>query len=128
MLMLVCSYRSQFWMDLLNDLKDRQLFNGSHEQICLMRFAFLSVLQKDLDEYKESWNTHTIRAVKQSRCPSGKPDAMYSLPQRLVCEFKKFFNFCNKIKILINTKSQTFATFFSGIENLDKILLHRSKP
>lgn len=71
-------------MDLLNDLKDRELFNGSHEHICLVRFVFLTMLQKDLDETKETWNTHTIRAVKQSRCPSGKPDAMYILPHRLV--------------------------------------------
>lgn len=75
MLLLVYLHRSQFWMDLLNDLKERQLFS-SHEQICLMHFVFLSVLQKDLDECKEIWDTHTIRAVKQSRCPSGKPDAM----------------------------------------------------
>ncbi|XP_057183101.1 uncharacterized protein LOC130549790 isoform X2 [Triplophysa rosa] len=74
--------RTQFWMDLLNDLRGRQLFNGSHEHICLVRFVFLGMLQKELDETKEIWNTHTIRAVKQSRCPSGKPDAMYILPHR----------------------------------------------
>ncbi|XP_056621425.1 uncharacterized protein LOC130435120 isoform X2 [Triplophysa dalaica] len=74
--------RTQFWMDLLNDLKERQLFNGSHEHICLVRFVFLGMLQKELDETKEIWNTHTIRAVKQSRCPSGKPDAMFIVPHR----------------------------------------------
>lgn len=71
-------------MDLLNDLRERNLFNGSHEHICLVRFVFLGVLQRDLDECRERWNTHTIRPVKQSRCPSGKPDAMYNLPHRFV--------------------------------------------
>lgn len=88
LLLLVYLHRSQFWMDLLNDLKERQLFNGSHEHICLVRFVFLGVLQMELDECKEIWNTHTIRAVKQSRCPSGKPDAMYALPHRLVYDLK----------------------------------------
>lgn len=41
MILLVYSHMSQFWMDLLYDLKERQLFNGSHEQICLMHFVFV---------------------------------------------------------------------------------------
>lgn len=79
----VC-FRSQFWMDLLNDLRERGLFNNSHDQMCLLRFAFMEVLQNDLDEFREKWNTHTIRPVKQSRCPSGKPEVMYSLPHRFL--------------------------------------------
>ncbi|XP_059188561.1 uncharacterized protein LOC131971250 [Centropristis striata] len=63
--------RSQFWMDLLNDMRERNLFNGSHEHTCLLRFVFMDVLQNDLDECREKWNTHTIRPVKLSRCPSG---------------------------------------------------------
>ncbi|MEQ2245180.1 hypothetical protein ILYODFUR_024921 [Ilyodon furcidens] len=46
----------------------------------LVRYCFLGVLQKELDEYKQLWNTHTIRPVRQSKCPSGKPEAMYHLP------------------------------------------------
>uniref|UniRef100_A0A096M004 Uncharacterized protein n=1 Tax=Poecilia formosa TaxID=48698 RepID=A0A096M004_POEFO len=74
--------RSQFWMDLMNDLKERHLFNGSHEHTCLVRFVFMDMLQRDLDECKDRWNKHTIRPVKQSCCPSGKPDVMYHLPHR----------------------------------------------
>ncbi|XP_057185792.1 uncharacterized protein LOC130551842 [Triplophysa rosa] len=50
--------RTQFWMDLLNDLKGRQLFNGSHEHICLVRFVFLGMLQKELMKPKK-FGTHT---------------------------------------------------------------------
>ncbi|XP_024117477.2 uncharacterized protein LOC112139011 [Oryzias melastigma] len=74
--------RSQFWMDLFGDLRERHLFNGSYLHICLVRFCFLDVLQKELDEYKQFWNTHTIRPVRQSQCPSGKPEAMYHVPHR----------------------------------------------
>uniref|UniRef100_A0A3P9IEL3 Integrase core domain-containing protein n=1 Tax=Oryzias latipes TaxID=8090 RepID=A0A3P9IEL3_ORYLA len=74
--------RSQFWMDLLSDLRERHLFNGSPAHTNLVRYCFLGVLQKELDEYKHYWNTHTIRPVRQSRCPSGKPEAMYYVPQR----------------------------------------------
>ncbi|XP_048111462.1 uncharacterized protein LOC125302346 [Alosa alosa] len=74
--------RSQFWMDLMSDLRERHLFNGSHEHTCLVRFVFLGVLQGDLDECRRKWNTHTIRPVRLSRCPSGKPDVIYNLPHR----------------------------------------------
>ncbi|XP_051798985.1 uncharacterized protein LOC127532017 [Acanthochromis polyacanthus] len=74
--------RSQFWMDLFSDLRERHLFNGSPAHTKLVQYCFLGVLQKELDEYKLYWNTHTIRPVHQSRCPSGKPEAMYHIPQR----------------------------------------------
>ncbi|XP_056106311.1 uncharacterized protein LOC130084836 [Rhinichthys klamathensis goyatoka] len=74
--------RTQFWIELFSDLRERHLFNGSHEHKCLLRYVFLSILQKDFDEYRELWNNHTIRPVRQSRCHSGKPEAMYHLPHR----------------------------------------------
>ncbi|ROL50293.1 hypothetical protein DPX16_19097 [Anabarilius grahami] len=74
--------RTQFWIELFSDLRERHLFNGSHEHKCLLRYVFLSILQKDLDEYRELWNNHTIRPVRQSCCHSGKPEAMYYLPHR----------------------------------------------
>lgn len=74
--------RIQFWLDLFSDLRERHLFNGSPAHTKLLRYCFLGVLQKELDEYKLYWNTHTIRPVHQSRSPSGKPEAMYHIPQR----------------------------------------------
>ncbi|KAJ0061864.1 hypothetical protein NL108_013395, partial [Boleophthalmus pectinirostris] len=71
---------SQFWMDLFADLREKHLFNGCQEHISLLRYCFLGVLQKELDTYRQHWNTHTIRPVHQSRCPSGKPEAMYHVP------------------------------------------------
>lgn len=69
-------------MDLFSDFKERHLFNGSRLHTSLLQYCFLGVLQKELDEYKQLWNTLTIRPVRQSQCPSGKPEAMYHLPHR----------------------------------------------
>lgn len=80
--MCVLISRSQFWMDLFGDFRERHLFNGSYEDTSLVRYCFMGDLQKDVDEYKQLWNTHTIRPVHQSRCPSGKPEAMYYVPHR----------------------------------------------
>ncbi|MEQ2301372.1 hypothetical protein AMECASPLE_035159 [Ameca splendens] len=74
--------RSQFWMDLFNDLRESHLFNGSRQHMILVRYCFLGVLQKELDKCKQLWNTHTIRPVRQSKCLSGKPEAMHHLPHR----------------------------------------------
>ncbi|XP_026119239.1 uncharacterized protein LOC113098401 [Carassius auratus] len=74
--------RTQFWMDLFSDLRERHYFNGTHEHKCLVRYVFLGIFQKELDEHRELWNNHTIRPVRQSLCPSGKPETMYHLPHR----------------------------------------------
>ncbi|MEQ2247545.1 hypothetical protein ILYODFUR_010392 [Ilyodon furcidens] len=52
--------RSQFWMDLFEDLRHSRNFSGSHEHQCLLRFCFTSVLQKDLAECKDHWSKHRI--------------------------------------------------------------------
>lgn len=88
-------------MDLLNDLREKHLFNGSREHTCLLRFAFMHVLQSDLDECKEKWNTHSIRPVKQSRCPSGKPEVMYNLPHRFVPVLKFNIFILDEVKVKI---------------------------
>ncbi|KAJ7985265.1 hypothetical protein DPEC_G00350280 [Dallia pectoralis] len=72
--------QESFLIDLFSDFRERHLFNGSHQHISLVRYCFLGILQNELDEYKQSWNTHTIRPVRQSQCPSGKPEAMYNVP------------------------------------------------
>ena len=72
-------------MDLFSDLRERHYFDGTHEHKCLVRYVFLGIFQKELDEHRELWNNHTIRPVRQSLCPSGKPETMYHLPHRFVC-------------------------------------------
>lgn len=59
----------------------------------------MDVLQRDVDECREKWNTHTIdvlnlffRPVKQSHCLSGKPEVMHNLPHGLVLSVEVFIS------------------------------------
>ncbi|KAF3845993.1 hypothetical protein F7725_003071 [Dissostichus mawsoni] len=74
--------RSQFWMELFADLRDAGYFNGSHEHQCLLRFCFIDVIQKDLDECVRLWNSHRIRPSRTASCPGGVPNELYYLPHR----------------------------------------------
>ncbi|XP_034562257.1 uncharacterized protein LOC117828944 [Notolabrus celidotus] len=74
--------RGQFWMELFGDLRDKGLFNGTHEHLCLLRFCFMGILQADLDECVQLWNSHRIRPSRHALCPGGIPDELYSLPHR----------------------------------------------
>ncbi|KAK1893137.1 putative transcriptional regulatory protein [Dissostichus eleginoides] len=62
--------RSQFWMELFADLRDAGYFNRSHEHQCLLRFCFVDVIQKDLDE------------CVTASYPGGVPNELYYLPHR----------------------------------------------
>ncbi|AWP12639.1 putative fibrinogen C domain-containing protein 1-like [Scophthalmus maximus] len=96
--------RTQFWIEVFSDLRKGHLFNGTHEH----KYVFLDILEKELDEYKQLWNNHTIRPVRQSRCPSGKPETMYHLAHRFV------FNPCD---VTMFSKYQiAFSLMFVGRE------------
>ncbi|KAG5270243.1 hypothetical protein AALO_G00190410 [Alosa alosa] len=45
--------RTQFWMDQFGELRERHLFNGSPTHMGLMRYCFMDVLQKELNDYKQ---------------------------------------------------------------------------
>lgn len=46
-----------------------------------MWFCFSDLLQKDLDNFKNEWNTHYIRRSRHDTVP-GRPDSLYFLPER----------------------------------------------
>ncbi|KAM7427620.1 hypothetical protein ABFA07_021268 [Porites harrisoni] len=49
----------------------------------LLAFIMIPLIQKDLDVFKESvWNTHRIRAQKDTILPDGIPSHMYSFPEQ----------------------------------------------
>ncbi|XP_055025013.2 uncharacterized protein [Misgurnus anguillicaudatus] len=74
--------RSQFWMELFADLRDLGHFSGSHEDQCVLRYCFNEVIQRDLDECVELWNTHRIRPSRMASCPGGVPNELFHLPHR----------------------------------------------
>ena len=75
--------RAQWWIDLFEDLTDAGQFHVGHlrETDCL-RFCYMSILRKDLNEVVRQWNTHRIRPSRGSLCPAGIPDILYLRPRQ----------------------------------------------
>lgn len=48
-----------------------------------MAFLFIPLLQAHLDTFKDTvWNSHRIRAQKNTLLPDGVPDHIYSFPEQ----------------------------------------------
>ena len=45
-------------------------------------FSFSQLLQKELDEFRENWNTHYIRRSRHDTVP-GRPDEHFYLPENV---------------------------------------------
>jgi len=75
--------RSQWWMDLFAYFVNDGIFHVGHprETDCL-RYCFMAILQQDLAEVVQYWNSHRIRPSRGSRCPAGVPDVLYCMPTR----------------------------------------------
>ena len=72
----------QFWMDLFKDMTSLGLLNMSDKvDALLLRFCFLDLLRKDLDQMKGEWNVHDIRRNRQAETQAGKPHLMYTCPE-----------------------------------------------
>jgi len=74
--------RSQWWMDLFASFADDGSFHhGNWKELDCLRFSFMHVIQRDLEQVARQWNVHRIRPDRCARCPAGVPDELYYLPQ-----------------------------------------------
>ena len=72
--------RSSWIMDFYKDMIDNDEFNPSDElEKACMRYCFTPLLQADLDNVAEHWNSHYIRKSNHETL-SGRPDEMYFFP------------------------------------------------
>ena len=46
-----------------------------------MRYAFMNLVQEDLDRVKREWNSHGIRRSRNDSVPHGIPDILYGVPE-----------------------------------------------
>lgn len=70
-----------FWKGLFTSLiDDGHLNNTDPIHLECIRFCFLPIIQRHLDDFKEVWNTHRIRAQRRDDLPCGIPDVMYYQP------------------------------------------------
>jgi len=72
---------SQWWIDLFETLVSSGSFHpGSVCETDCIRFCFMPIIQKQLDDMRCQWNTHRIRPSVGASCPAGVPDELYYLP------------------------------------------------
>ena len=77
---------STWWINFFKDLIDQGHLNTGNilESECLW-FSFSNLLQKELDEFRDHWNTHYIRRSRHDTIP-GRPDELYYLPEGVNAE------------------------------------------
>ena len=73
---------ANWWINLFKDLVDTGVLDTSLDyHVNCIRFAFMPVIQKELDEVKELWNNHRIRKVRNTESKPGIPDVLYYTPE-----------------------------------------------
>ena len=93
----------------------------------MLRFCFMSIIQHELDEMKKIWNTHYIREVKNSESPPGRPNVLYSLPERSGgrnCSFPVNMNDVEVCNAFVKQPSITGCTYHS--HELARLIMHES--
>ena len=74
--------RSTWWINYFKDLIEKGHLNTDNGlQMQCLWICFSSLIQKDLDEVKEHWNTNRIRPSRFDTM-SGIPDELFYLPER----------------------------------------------
>jgi len=81
--------RSTWWRDLFINLESELTIDLLDElsKECLW-YCFAKVIQKDLDEIVQYWNTHYIKRSRYNSV-AGRPDSMFYLPENFSGSEKK---------------------------------------
>ena len=73
-------YKIKWWIDFFHAMGMDRIYNAElplHREFLL--FCFTSVLQYELNEFLEIWNTRYVR--KSAEAPGGRPDILFNFPQ-----------------------------------------------
>ena len=70
-----------------------------HFNRSMLAYIMIPVMQRELDEFRLTvWNTHRIRAQKETLMADGIPDYIFAFPERYGME-KKGFSFISSIRV-----------------------------
>lgn len=73
--------RTSWWIDYFKDMVTSTLLNvGNEFHMESLWFCYAHIIQADLDNVVEHWNSHYIRQSRHDTV-SGIPDILYSLPE-----------------------------------------------
>lgn len=74
--------RAGWWIDFFKDMVNAGVLDiGNVMQMEALWFCFEAVIQNELDNVKQHWNTHRMRPSGHGTVP-GVPDVLFYLPQR----------------------------------------------
>ncbi|KAK0153303.1 hypothetical protein N1851_005037 [Merluccius polli] len=71
----------QFWIDPFQTLQRDGHFSGDFLDKSLIQFCFLNLVQAELDEVVQTWNSHKLTAKAGQGVTGGRPILMYTIPQ-----------------------------------------------
>lgn len=120
-----------WWQNFFKDLRDLGLFNDADPvQVDCIRFCFMRVLRKELNEVAKSWNQHIISSSKfDNSGPRGRPDNMYFLPHLYQTEDYKLEvdsldvdEFYNHASMVVQDTSEDFKEFATVVMNENGLL------
>ncbi|KAH3805355.1 hypothetical protein DPMN_133657 [Dreissena polymorpha] len=70
------------WMNHFKDMSDFGLLDTSDSvHLECIKYCFLLVISKDLNEVCNIWNTHCVRRNNRISCPAGKPEVLFFQPE-----------------------------------------------
>ncbi|XP_069126482.1 uncharacterized protein [Argopecten irradians] len=72
----------QSWMDLFKSMTEYGILDTTDEvHLQCVRYCFLQLVSKDLEDVVRHWNEHRIRPSRNADGPFGKPDVLYYQPE-----------------------------------------------
>ena len=74
-------HRANGLINFFKDMAALGIFDASNENhLQCIRFCFLPILQRELNDTVVLWNNHYIRATKNGECIPGRPAVLYYTP------------------------------------------------
>lgn len=90
---------ADWWINFFKDLRQSNLFNDADPlHVECIRYCFMDVLQKELNQVVIQWNQHTMQVKKNNESPGGKPDILFFVPDS--CGTRDYIVNCDQNDIL----------------------------
>ncbi|OWF41011.1 uncharacterized protein LOC110463046 [Mizuhopecten yessoensis] len=72
----------QTWMDLFKSMTEHGILDTTDDvHLQCIRYCFLQLVSKDLEDVVRHWNEHRVRPSRNADGPFGKPDVLYYQPE-----------------------------------------------
>jgi hypothetical protein len=87
----------RWWIEYFDDMEQCGLLNvDDSNQVDLLRFCFMDVIRRELQEVVQLWNSHRIRPSAGARCPGVIPNHLFPPLDVMLCSVQLA---CHKIHV-----------------------------